>query len=348
MKEVNSNFGLGLYQLYIIIIVSFYLLFMSSCTTESLEMPVFKYQDLIPDQFPTPDLDSFPKLVELELGRKLFYDPVLSSDSSISCSSCHKPALAFSDTVSTSMGVHQRIGTRNAISIANVVYQMKLLREGGVPTLEQQILVPIQEHAEFDNNILVIANTLNKIPAYVDLSIKAYNRLPDAFVITRSIAAFERCLFSGNSKYDHFLKGLQTLTQEEWDGMQLFNSSRTNCSLCHTGFLFTNQAYENNGLYPVYNDVGKNRLTGDVKDIGRFKIPSLRNVEVTFPYMHDGSLKTLESVIDHYNKGGFDHANKSPLIKPLFLNDYEKKSLVSFLKTLTDSSFLNNKFYRYP
>ncbi|MBK9993124.1 MAG: cytochrome-c peroxidase, partial [Saprospiraceae bacterium] len=161
-----------------------------------------------------------------------------------------------------------------------------------MPTLEMQVLVPIQEHAEFDNNIVEISDKLMTIPKYVEMSQAAYKRDPDPYVITRAISAFERTLFSGDSKYDQFLNGRTKLTAIEEQGLNLFMSNKTNCSNCHSGFLLTNQNIENNGLYSVYKDIGAMRLTQNPSDEGKFKIPSLRNIALTYPYMHDGSLKT--------------------------------------------------------
>ncbi|MBK7468184.1 MAG: c-type cytochrome [Saprospiraceae bacterium] len=215
-----------------------------------------------------------------------------------------------------------------------------------MPTLEMQVLVPIQEHAEFDNNIVEISDKLMTIPKYVEMSQAAYKRDPDPYVITRAISAFERTLFSGDSKYDQFLNGRTKLTAIEEQGLNLFMSNKTNCNSCHSGLLLTNQNIENNGLYSVYKDIGAMRLTQNPSDEGKFKIPSLRNIALTYPYMHDGSLKTLKEVIEHYNSGGSDHKNKNTLIKPLNLSQSEIEALVAFLSTLTDYNFITNKNYQ--
>ncbi len=266
----------------------------------------------------------------------------------MSCASCHKQALAFADSLATTPGVENRPGKRNSPSLANVAYQKHLLREGGVPTLEMQILVPIQEHNEFDFNILDIAERLRRMPEYVDMAQEAYGRKVDAFVITRAIAAFERTLLSGHSAFDrwHFQNTPLALSPPARRGYALFNSERLGCANCHGGFLFTNQEYANNGLYEQYNDPGRMRLTGLEQDRAVFKIPSLRNVGVTAPYMHDGSLTTLEQVIDHYQSGGKPHPNKSPLLRPFSLSDQERQDLLAFLNSLTDYTFLQNPEFR--
>lgn len=281
------------------------------------------------------------------LGKKLFFDPVMSLDNSISCSSCHNPSLAFSDSLSFSLGVDQRIGTRNASTLTNIGYNPYFTSEGGVPTLEMQVLVPIQEHNEFDFNIVDLAERLSDDPEYIEMSLEAYNRVPDPFVITRAIACYERSLLSGNSPYDKYvsLGNLDALTNSQLRGMDLFFSDKTNCFKCHDDFNFTNYEFENNGLYEVYEDEGRFRLTGLEEDRALFKIPTLRNIELTAPYMHDGSMQTLEEVITHYNTGGKLYFNKSELITPLELTENEIQDLVSFLKSLTDTSFVNNTLF---
>lgn len=280
----------------------------------------------------------------VELGKALFFDPILSVDSSRSCASCHIPAYAFSDTLAFSLGVEDRVGTRNSPSLANVGYQVALLREGGVPTLEMQVLVPIQEHHEFATNILDVAKKVGEVPRYRDLAERAYGRTPDPFVITRAIAAFERTLISGNSRFDQwsYQGDWKALSPSAIRGLDLFQSDRLGCASCHSGFLFTDQSFANNGLYEEYADPGRYRLTGIESDRAVFKVPSLRNVEVTAPYMHDGSLKDLREVVLHYQHGIQDHPNKSPLLRTFQLTDRETDDLINFLKSLTDEAFLQN------
>jgi cytochrome c peroxidase len=300
----------------------------------------------VPSHFPSIDFPEDNEFTESRwlLGKQLFYDQRLSQDNSVSCASCHKQDLAFADNTSFSPGVENRPGVRNSPSLANVAYHPYLTREGGVPTLEMQVLVPIQEHNEFGFNIIDIAKRLESDSNYSRLSKEAYDRPLDYFVITRAIATFERSLISGNSAYDMYLsKGdLSSLSKSQIAGMKLFQSNKTNCSSCHSGFNFTNYAFINNGLYKDYNDLGRKRLTGLEQDLALFKVPSLRNVELTAPYMHDGSISTLEEVIEHYNQGGTPHQNKHHLIKPLNLNDTEKAQLIAFLKSLTDKKFTTN------
>jgi cytochrome c peroxidase len=334
-----------------LLFVSFFVLFLA-CRKEQ-KQPTNEsdaYFLKVPIGFPQPEIPADNALTKtrIELGRRLFYDPILSLDSTKSCGSCHFLELAFSDKTPTSLGIENRAGLRNTPSLANVVYQKKLLREGGVPTLEMQILVPIQEHAEFDFNIILVAERLKKQPFYTDLAQKAYNRAPDPFVITRSIAAFERTFLSGDSRFDqYFYQGKTTaISAAERRGFELFKSEKLNCAACHEGFLFTNQAFLNNGLYENYADSGRFRLTLDSSDMAVFKVPSLRNVGLTAPYMHDGSFSTLESVIKHYETGGKSHPNKSPLLKSFSISATERADLIAFLNSLTDDFFVNNPDFK--
>lgn len=304
----------------------------------------------VPPGFPAPDIPADNALTpsRIALGKRLFYDPVLSRDSSIACASCHLPQRAFADVGPVSLGVEGRLGTRNSPSLANVAYQRLLLREGGVPTLEMQVQVPIQEHNEFDFNILLIVERLLHDPQYVAQAMEAYGRAPDAFVITRAIAAFERTLLSGDSAFDrYFFQGQSTAISESAKrGYALFESQRLGCSGCHSGFLFTSQGFANNGLYLNYPDAGRQRLTGLESDRALFKIPSLRQVALTPPYMHDGSLPDLPSVLQHYATGGQPHPNRSALIKPFSLSAQEQADLLAFLESLSDQSFVNNPDFR--
>jgi cytochrome c peroxidase len=306
----------------------------------------------IPAGFPAPPIPSDNALTQsrVALGRRLFFDPVLSADSTRACASCHTPWLAFSDSTPVSLGIEGRRGARNAPSLANVAYQQRLMREGGVPTLEMQVLAPIQEHQEFDFNIVLAGERLARIPVYVQMAEKAYGRPPDAFVITRALAAFERTLLSGNAPFDQwqYQGKKQALSAAARRGYVLFRSERLQCTQCHSGFLFTSQGYANTGLYEVYPDSGRYRSTLLERDRAVFKIPSLRNITRTAPYMHDGSLPTLEAVLDHYQSGGKNHPNKSPVLKPFRLSTREKQDLLAFLHSLTDTSFINNPAFRAP
>ena len=327
------------------------MLFLYACSRETggEEEPV---PDLltIPPGFPEmvfPEDNQLP-VQRWQLGKKLFYDPVLSVDGTLSCASCHQASLAFADDKAFSPGVMSRPGVRNAPSLANVGYHPYYLREGSVPTLEMQVLVPIQEQNEFAHDILTIAKVLKEDSVYVKMSREAYKREPDPYVITRALSTFQRTLVSGNSPFDQFYyQGNQAvLSESARRGMTLFFSERTQCSSCHGGFNFTDYSFRNNGLERKYNDPGRMRFTGKSEDEALFKVPSLRNVELTAPYMHNGSLHTLQEVVDHYNSGGKAHPNQSSLVRPLGLNEAEKTDLVIFLKSLTDKEFVSNPLFK--
>jgi len=298
-------------------------------------------------QMAHPD-DNLPTAERIELGRTLFFDSELSRDRTISCASCHRPEYAFSDPMRVSAGVEGRIGTRNSPSLVNVGYQPYFMREGGVPTLEMQALVPIQEHAEFDMNILEVADRLKASPEYQQMSLAAYGRVPDPYVITRALAAFQRTLVSANARFDLYMRfnDPSLLSIQERRGMSLFFNDAVGCADCHSMPYFTTHDFANNGLYEQYDDAGRYRLTLDERDRGVFKIPSLRNIAVTGPYMHDGSMYSLEQVVKHYNNGGVDHANKDPRIRPLGLTEQQQADLVAFLYSLTDEEFVNSPALR--
>ena len=283
----------------------------------------------------------------VELGKRLFFDPLLSDDYSVSCASCHLPEYAFADTVPVSAGVHEdRPGKRNSPSLANVGYLKALFSEGGVPSLELQVLAPLGERSEMDLQIRDAVARMKEDSGYVQLSRIAYEREPDPWVITHALAAFERTLISGNSPFDqYFYQGQEeAISQAAKNGWKRFQA--LNCNACHTPPLFTNQGFFNIGLYEEYADTGRGRLHDDPKDVGKFKVPSLRNVALTAPYMHDGSLKNLDEVLAHFASGGKDHPNKSALIRGFELEEQAKDELIAFLESLTDESFVNNREYR--
>ncbi len=300
----------------------------------------------IPDGFPIPDIPENNLLTEtrIQLGKKLFYDPILSRDSTISCASCHLQSYAFTDQQAISIGIDNKLGFRNAPSLANVAYHNSFLKDGGVPTLALQVIVPIEDENEMDFSIVAAVNRLQNNKTYRELIRQAYNSEPSPFTLSRAIAAFERTLISGNSRFDRYFyqNDSLALSSSEIEGMLVFFSTKAQCTYCHSGFNFTNNAFENNGLYESYTDIGRKRITQVNSDEGKFKVPSLRNIAVTAPYMHNGSLATLDAVLDHYANKGSNHPNKSPLINNIALNKEEKEGIILFLHSLTDSTFLNN------
>ena len=321
----------------------------AACQTDPALAPVSSNSFItIPADFPDIEYPEDNEYSEdrWKLGKALFYDTRLSLDSTLSCASCHKQELAFSDDVAFSKGVANADGTRNAPTLANVAYHPYFTREGGVATLEMQVLVPIQEHNEFNFNIIEIGSRLKNDTFYQNQSLRAYGRSFDYYVITRAISNFERSLISGNSHWDQKNRGQAQLSETAKKGEELFFSERTNCASCHGGFNFTDYTFQNNGLYEEYADIGRKRLTKEDKDLAKFKVPTLRNIALTAPYMHDGSLATLREVIKHYNTGGKNHPQKSELIKPLNLTDSEQEQLIAFLETLTDEHFITNPNFK--
>jgi len=284
----------------------------------------------------------------VELGRFLFYDPILSRDSTVSCSSCHQQSLAFTDGRTTSVGIRDRIGIRNAPSLVNVKNRPYLLLDGVNPSLEAQIQTPIQEHAEFDFHILLIVERLKRNPQYVRLSEIAYDHEFDHRTVFNSIASFERTIVGSDSPYDRFLRGdSNALTESQKRGKKLFFETLY-CGECHAGNDLTNDALLNNGLYTVYADLGRMRLTEKEADRAVFKVPTIRNIAITAPYMHNGSMTTLDAVLDHYMSGGKDHPAKGSQIIPFRLSDRQRTDLLAFLESLTDSTVLSNPTLSSP
>lgn len=278
-----------------------------------------------------------------ELGRKLFFDKRLSRDGTISCATCHDPRKAFTDQLTISRGINGQNTERNSPSILNSGFLKTAMFDAHLQSLELQVIVPIQEKTEMGHNMKELIPQLRAIPEYQAAAKKIFNRDFDAYVLTRSISAFERTLVSMNSRYDQFQRGnKRALNKSEQAGLKLF-TEKLYCTQCHPAPYFSTFEAENNGLYRDYEtiaDKGRFRIHLDSNDIGKFKVPSLRNIELTFPYMHDGSLKTLEDVIAHYSIGGQKHPKQNKAIAPFQLNEQEQKQLIAFLKSLTDTSYL--------
>jgi len=303
----------------------------------------------IPEGFDAPIIpeDNALTIARVALGKKLFYDPILSRDSSVSCGSCHLLELAFTDGLPVSKGIENRLGFRNSPSLANMAYHPYFFREGGVPTLERQVNAPIEDETEMDFTVYDAVVRLQEHEEYPALIKEAYDREVDAFSLSRALAAFQRTLISGNSSFDqYFYQGdTNAMSSQAVRGMELFFSDALACSSCHSGFNFTNYAFENTGIYEVYEDPGRARFTNVEADWGKMKVPSLRNVAQTAPYMHDGSFETLDDVLEHYITGGQVHPNKSDKVKPLVLSTTEKEEIIAFLEALTDWEFLTNPLF---
>lgn len=296
----------------------------------------------LPTHFPDfQDAEDNPlNKAKWELGRHLFFDTRLSADGQLSCASCHQPEHAFSDEVSLSLGSDGSVGFRNAPGLFNLAWQPRFHREGGIPSLEAQVLAPIQDPLEFNQDPMTVVDALSVDLRYQSWAEEAFGRPFDSYVLTRALAAFERTLVSGNAPLDRWLQGDSTaMTASALRGMDLFESS--GCSGCHVGLFSTDFAIHNNGLYEHYiDDPGAFRLTFDSTDIGAFKTPSLRNLAFTAPYMFDGSLNTLTEVIDHYVTGGKGHPNQDVRIAPLNLSSEDRADLENFLMSMSDTSFV--------
>ena len=316
------------------VVLPFFLL-MCKSTSEAFISPLGSLE------YPRENLQSDEKI---ELGRKLFFDKRLSIDNSIACASCHIPEFAFTDRLTVSQGVEGRQTNRNAPSILNSGYLKTVMFDAHLESLEMQIIVPIQEHVEMGISMVELIARLSKVDTYVKQAHNIYNRDFDAWVLTRSIAAFERSLISDRSRFDAYRYGQKNsvLNKSEKAGWKLF-SEKLYCTKCHPAPHFTTFSAENNGLYKDYgSDKGRFRIHHDSTDIGKFKVPSLRNISLTYPYMHDGSIETLEDVLSHYSTGGADHFNQSDIIKPFIMSGAEKRDLIAFLKSLTDTSYMKN------
>lgn len=298
----------------------------------------------VPYGWPDPLLreDNPLTVASVELGKALFFDERLSLGRGIACASCHLPARAFSDTVALSIGVHGQPGSRNAPSLANVAYHRLLDRDGGAPTLEQQVFIPLYAEDEMDSDPQQVVELLKDDPHIADLSGQAYDRPFDLYVLTRALANYQRTLISGYSRYDRHLNGDDAaMDAQERRGMRLF-FGEARCSACHSGNDFSDHGFHNIGTsMDDAADHGRQRITLSPADRGKFKTPTLRNVALTAPYMHDGSMGTLEEVIEHFNEEGLANPNKDPLLTPLHLTPAQKEDLAAFLRALTDERSLD-------
>ncbi len=288
---------------------------------------------------PVPE-DNEQDAAKIALGKEFFFDKDLSVDRTLNCAVCHKPGLAFTDGLKVSDGVLGRKSSRNSPTLLNTAYSPMLMFDGVIPSLEMQAVVPIQDHNEMGMNLKELIERLQAKPEYVEAARKIYNREMDIYVLTRSLAAFQRSLYTNDSRFDRYYYGKNesALSASEKRGWKLF-SEKLYCTQCHSLPYFTTYKAENNGLAKNYTDPGRFRATHDSTDIGKFKVPTLRNIEITGPYMHDGSFESLEDVIEHYAKGGAGHVNQHPSIKSFPLSKRDKKDLVNFLYSLTDMSF---------
>lgn len=300
------------------------------------------------------------------LGRMLFYEPWLSATNTISCSSCHKQDKAFTDGLPFSKGVDEVLTTRNSMSLANLLWARKFFWDGRAAGLEVQAMVPLTNPHEMGQSLELSAKKLKKISGYPALFKLVYgdkNITGDRIV--KAISQFERTLISANSRYDQYLSNDYTPTAEELAGIELFNNGPrpeigirgANCAHCHGGVKNYMELFHNNGLDSLPKDAGIAEFTGLATDQGRFKVPTLRNIALTAPYMHDGRFKTLDEVVDHYSEHIKESAGLSTFLRDesneiggtsLKLLPYEKKEIIAFLNMLTDSTFITNPEFSDP
>lgn len=288
---------------------------------------------------------------ETALGEKLFFDPILSRDSTVSCASCHKPEFAFADNEPTSKGVAGRRGDRNTPSAMNQVDRNFYFWDGRAETLEQQALGPIANHVEMDLPLSLAIRRLIRNETYNKSFYAVYGKRVNQELLAKAIAAYENTLETSNTAFDKYLSGKDTtlFSESAKRGLTIFNN-KGKCFDCHFGSDFTgSDKFRNIGFYngKNLNDVGRFKISGKAKDLGAFKIPGLRNIAQTAPYMHNGMLKTLRDVIDYYNEPDKfipDAINRDSLLnKPLGLTETEKKDLEAFLMSLSDDQFLVKK-----
>jgi cytochrome c peroxidase len=328
-----------------------------SCRKEAESKGPVPYKLSIPSGLPAMAIPETNPLTEegIELGRRLFYDPILSGNNAMSCGTCHKQQFAFTDsTLRFSIGVDGLPGTRNTMSLVNLGYQKKFFWDGGAADIESQVIDPIQNPLEMHETLPRMIEKLNGHPEYPALFEKVFgNRTITTPMVMKAIAQFERTLISGNSKFDQFKRGLASLSDQEKRGMAIFEAEeRGDCVHCHTlGSTFSDFEFRNTGLDSIAADAGRYRITLLATDSGKFKTPSLRNIDVTAPYMHDGRFRTLEECVDHYNTNfhytKYLDGNIVRLQKGR-LNAQEKADLVAFLHTLTDHEFLSNPKFGPP
>jgi cytochrome c peroxidase len=300
------------------------------------------------------------------LGRRLFYETKLSANNRISCAVCHRQELAFTDGLTFSKGVDGTLTERNAMSLANLLWIRNFFWDGRANGLEVQAQTPLTNPHEMGQSLPASADKLQKTKDYPLLFKKAFGTATiTCDQIVKALAQFERTLISANSPYDQYLRGAYQPTASELNGIALFftnpspsgNIRGAACSHCHGGPKTFSELFHNNGLDSISKDGGRERITGQAYDNGRFRAATLRNIALTAPYMHDGRFKTLEEVVDHYN----EHIQQSSTLSiflqnnsnningnNLGLTSEEKKDILAFLRMLTDSSFITDKRFSNP
>ncbi|WP_225872388.1 cytochrome-c peroxidase [Pedobacter frigidisoli] len=323
---------------------------MYACRKDEIKPEEAKITFAIPSNFPAPAYnfeDNQLTNAGFALGKKLFYDARLSADKSVSCGSCHQQFAAFANLDhKVSHGVNNCQGKRNAPPLFNLAWQKAFFWDGGVKNIETSPLNAITDACEMGTDIEAIIAFLKSTAPYPDLFKQAFGSTDiNSQRILKSITQFTAVLVSGNSKYDRVMRKESgaTFTSDELAGYNLFKEK---CSSCHTEPFFTDFSYRSNGLDLVSADEGRSHITGVNADFGTFRVPTLRNIEYTGPYMHDGRFYSLDEVLEHYNSGVKASANlDSKLKNGIPLNASEKEQIKAFLKTLTDNEFIKNTLY---
>lgn len=328
------------------------LIFLVACSAESPDTPSEPYVGFeAPDHFPAPVYDFEHNPVTeagFELGRKLFYDTRLSIDGTISCGSCHAQVHGFADhNIPLSFGVEGRMGTRNTPGLANMAWVPAFMWDGGVNHIEVMPIAPITEHAEMANHLSDLISYLQQETEYPAAFEAAFGSDQiNSQNLLRAITQFQGSLISARSKYDKWITGSIDLNAEEHEGREIFEAK---CTSCHSGILFTDFSYRNNGLDSTFADEGRMRITLNPEDEGTFRVPSLRNVALTAPYMHDGRFRSLRQVLDHYTHRVVHSPTLDPtLVEGIPLSDAEQDRLIDFLQTLSDFDFISDHRFSEP
>ena len=275
---------------------------------------------------------------KVALGRKLFFDPLLSRDETISCATCHDSKRSFTDGRAIAVGVLGRKGRRNVPTLVNRGYGSLQFWDGRSTGLEEQVLQPIENPTEMDMTVLEALEILRRDPSYVELFERAFSRSVDAEGLAQALASYVRTILSGDAPIDRYLGGARdALSVEARRGLRIFRG-KGNCTVCHVGPNFTDERFHNTGVAwreGQLLDFGRFAVTAGERDRGSFKTPTLRQVAETAPYMHDGSLASLTDVVEFYDQGGNSNPYLDPELRPLRLTPEEKASLVAFLRVLS-------------
>lgn len=295
---------------------------------------------------PPQPADNISTGERIALGRALFFDPRLSGNGTVSCASCHNPALGWSDGLKTGVGINGQVLPRNSPTVINIAYNSQFMWDGRARSLEDQALGPLRTPQEMSADFEHMKIMLQSLQGYRAMFDKAYPGEPiSEQTVAKALAAFQRSLVSKDSRFDKWLEGdRRAITMQEWRGFRIFKSpEKGNCAACHSGPNFTDNGFHNIGIGPGKNgeaDEGRYKLRALPSMKGAFKTPTLRDVELTAPYFHDGSAPTLEAVVEHYNRGGnADAIGKVSLeVRPLNLTESERSDLVAFMKSLTGAS----------